>query len=118
MLTILKRSKESDSKSKSVDAAKLGEMELRLRSLEDRILQTADDLHSRICDSLDRIEERFECEILPSTVNPFDRMSGPSTVASAGDALSEFSNTINLARKHLEALSKSISVMRGKVSKD
>ncbi len=116
MLSILKRAKKSGNSDGSADLAKINKMDLRLQALEKRIMLHADELRDRICDSLDRIEERLECEILPSTVNPFDRLGGPP-VSSAGDALSEFSNTINLTREHLDSLTESISLMRGQLSK-
>jgi|GEM_PF-5266881 len=117
MIKILKRTKKSDEFENSLDSVRLKKMDQRLRALEERMMLHADELRERICDSLDRIEERLEDEILPSTVNPLDRLGGPPNL-SAGGALSEFSNTINLTREHLVALTESISVMRGKISRE
>ncbi len=116
MINILNRSKKHGTPDGASGLAKIVEMDLRLQALEKRIMDHADELRDRICDSLDRIEERLEDEILPSTVNPLDRLGG-SPAVSAGDALSEFSNTINLTRDHLDALTQSISSMRGQLSK-
>ena len=109
MITILGSSKKSGNLN---DSAKIREMDKRLSVLEEKIMTHAEDLHERICESLDRIEDRLEDEILPLAVNPLDRLGG-SAATDAGDALSEFSNTIKLTREHLEALTKTVSVMRG-----
>ena len=117
MINILSRAKESGKSSESADSAKIKEMDLRLRALENKILLHAEELQERIFSSLDRIEERLEDEILPSSVNPLDRLGGSPVSSSAGDALSDFSKTISLTHKHLDALSKSITLMRGQISK-
>ena len=112
MITIPGRSKKSGN---SNDSAKIQELDKRLSVLEEKIMTHAEDLHERICASLDRIEDRLEDEILPFSVNPLDRLGGSSATdaTDAGDALSEFSSTIKLTREHLEALTKTVSVMRG-----